>query len=368
MRKQRSQSCQSTGNVGEGQSRRRRVRSCPRLEQLEGRIVMSTFQVNTTLDTVAVDLRTGKDATGHISLRSAIMAADARGGSNTINLPSGTYTLTIAGANEDASATGDLDITSNLTIKGAGSGSTIIDGNNLDRVIQVLQGKTTISGVTIQHGLANMGGGLLNSGGQVTLSSVVVTANRAVGSNGGTGVPGLSSHGGNGTDGGNGGDGTAGLGGGIFNGAGSLSISNSTISANQAIGGDGGQGGDGGFGVFLDQPAGNGQSAFGGKGGSGGAGAAARGGGIYNAAGAALTLSGTSVSSNVVTGGQGGQGGAAGFSAGGAGGPVTSTTPRNSGDGTGGAGAPGARADREKVVACTTSALPRSRDRRIHSI
>ena len=121
---------------------RSRVRSCPRLETLESRIVMSTFRVNTTLDTVAVNLRTGKDASGHISLRSAIMAADARGGSNTIILRSGTYTLTIAGANEDAGATGDLDITRNLTIKGSGSGSTIIDGNNLDRVIQVLQGKT----------------------------------------------------------------------------------------------------------------------------------------------------------------------------------------------------------------------------------
>ena len=135
---------------------------------------MSTFQVNTTLDTVAVDLRTGKDATGHISLRSAIMAADASGGSNTIKLRNGTYTLTIAGANEDASATGDLDITGNLTIKGSGSRGTIIDGNNLDRVIQVLEGNVKISGVTIQHGLANMGGGLLNSGGQVSLSSVVV--------------------------------------------------------------------------------------------------------------------------------------------------------------------------------------------------
>ena len=59
--------------------------------------MLSTFQVNTTLDTVAVDLRTGKDATGHISLRSAIMAADASGGSSTIKLGKGTYTLTIAG-------------------------------------------------------------------------------------------------------------------------------------------------------------------------------------------------------------------------------------------------------------------------------
>src|SRR5262249_21623694 len=65
---------------------RRRVRSSPRLELLEERALLSTFRVNTTLDTVAVDLRTGKDASGHISLRSAIMAADAKGGSNTISL------------------------------------------------------------------------------------------------------------------------------------------------------------------------------------------------------------------------------------------------------------------------------------------
>ena len=90
-----------------------------------------------------------------------------------------------------------------------------------------------ISGVTIQHGLANIGGGLLNSGGQVSLSSVAVVENRAVGSNGPNGAT-AASRGGNGGNGGNGSDGTAGMGGGIFNGAGSLSISNSTISANQA--------------------------------------------------------------------------------------------------------------------------------------
>lgn len=89
-----------------------------RLEWLEDRVVLSTFKVNTTLDTVAVSLKTGKDASGSISLRSAIMAADAHGGKNTIVLPSGTFKLTIAGAGEDAAATGDLDITRNLTING----------------------------------------------------------------------------------------------------------------------------------------------------------------------------------------------------------------------------------------------------------
>src|SRR5262249_36551513 len=121
----------------DGRTRGRRARARPRLERLEGRVVPSTFRVDTTLDTGAVKPRTGRDAAGHISLRSAIMAADARGGNNTIRLPSGTYLLTIAGANEDASATGDLDVTGNLTIKGAGAGNTVIDGNNLDRVIEV---------------------------------------------------------------------------------------------------------------------------------------------------------------------------------------------------------------------------------------
>src|SRR3954465_14263445 len=158
--------------------RRQGPRCRPGLQYLEDRVVLSTFRVNTTLDTVAVNLNNGKDATGHISLRSAIQAADVHGGSNTIILPSGMFTLTIAGAGEDASATGDLDITRNLTIKGKSSSSTIIDGNNLDRVFQVLGGKVSISNVTIQHGrAAGTGGGLLNSGGKVTLSSVAILNN-----------------------------------------------------------------------------------------------------------------------------------------------------------------------------------------------
>src|SRR6185312_8317060 len=90
----------------------------PWTEALEPRRVLSTFRVNTLLDTVAVDLRKGKDASGHISLRSATMAADARGGRNRIILPPGTITLTIAGAGEDRAASGDLDISGNLTLKG----------------------------------------------------------------------------------------------------------------------------------------------------------------------------------------------------------------------------------------------------------
>ena len=117
------------------------------------------------LDTVAVNVHNGKDATGYISAaRSAIQAADAHAGSNTIIVPKGTFTLTIPGRGEDASATGDLDITGNLSIKGKNSASTIINGNQLDRVFQILSGKVSISNaMTIENGRAlEDGGGILN--------------------------------------------------------------------------------------------------------------------------------------------------------------------------------------------------------------
>ena len=109
-------------------ARRRGLR--PGLEGLEGRVRLSTFNVNTTLDSVATNLKTGKDASGHISLRSAIMAADAQGGTNKIIVPAGTYTLTPRQQLNNGTA-GELDINANVTIQGRGAGQTIIDGNNL---------------------------------------------------------------------------------------------------------------------------------------------------------------------------------------------------------------------------------------------
>ena len=146
--------CNRTGNT-----KRKITRMCPRLEALEQRLQLSTFRVNTTLDTVAVNLRTGRDSSGDLPLRSAIMAADSHGGSSTILVPAGTLALTIPGANEDARTTGDLDLKGKITIKGANTTGTVIDGNNLDRVFQVLGGKVSISKLTIQHGRSRPGRG-----------------------------------------------------------------------------------------------------------------------------------------------------------------------------------------------------------------
>src|SRR6266404_2793580 len=86
----------------------------------------TTFDVDRTDDTAAATACTASP--GDCSLRGAIIAANANGSGNpvVINLqPATTYNLTLTNATqENAAATGDLDITSSvhtLTIVGGGS-------------------------------------------------------------------------------------------------------------------------------------------------------------------------------------------------------------------------------------------------------
>lgn len=139
-----------------------------------------SLTINTTLDVV-----NGNDSLN--SLREAIRCANLIPGPDTLTLPAGTYTLTIPGQNENAAATGDLDITDSLTLIGASAATTIIQagptpGAGIDRVLQIVGGTpaVSISNITIQHGTltdSGIGGGILSEG---TLSlTVVVTGNRA---------------------------------------------------------------------------------------------------------------------------------------------------------------------------------------------
>jgi CSLREA domain-containing protein len=138
----------------------------------------ATIAVSTTADELNAD--------GDCSLREAIRAANLDlavdgcpkgSGADTISLPAGTYVLNLPGANENAALTGDLDITHDLTITGAGKASTIIDGNSLDRVIETMA-DVHISGVTISGGDsgADAGGGILVHG-ALTLTDSRVRAN-----------------------------------------------------------------------------------------------------------------------------------------------------------------------------------------------
>jgi CSLREA domain-containing protein len=173
----------------------------------------ASLTVTTTQDELAAD--------GNCSLREAIQAANtdsavdgcaAGSGADVITLPAGTYTLAIPGPDEDANATGDLDVSGSLTIAGAGTGATVIDGAQLDRVLDVAAGASvTLRGLTIRDGLPYaFGGGGIRNGGTLALDHVTVTDNQTAGN--------------------------PSAGGGILN-TGSLSLVDSVVSSNHAFGG-----------------------------------------------------------------------------------------------------------------------------------
>jgi len=197
---------------------------------------------------------------GDCTLREAIQAANTDAavdacppgrGTDLILLPAGHYGLSLAGRSEDANATGDLDIRSNLVISGAGSAATVIDAQGIDRVLHVLTGTVEIRGITVQNGRAadgvdsdcgvyggegcpgESGGGIANRG-STRLVDVIVQNSRSGNGNGNDSAP----------------NGDGGDGGGIIN-EGRLELFSTQITGNRS--GDGKSlgvyGGDGG-GVF----------------------------------------------------------------------------------------------------------------------
>jgi CSLREA domain-containing protein len=174
----------------------------------------ATFDVNSTDDAVDCNPGNGVAETapgnGVCTLRAAIMEANALAGADAVNLPAGTYALTIAGTDEDASATGDLDITDDLTITGAGADVTRV-GSQLDRVFHIVGASTACTltgfttGFTLQwYDASGDGGGLYNEG-TVTLAYCSIENN-----------------------------GCTGNGGGLYNASGTVTLSNSALYENEA--------------------------------------------------------------------------------------------------------------------------------------
>ena len=266
----------------------------------------ATFTVNSTVDSVDVNPGDGScaDSLGRCTLRAAIMEANASSSANTINVPAGTYTLTLGGADDEFNVdgaeqgTGDLDILNNdLTINGAGAGLTIIDGGGIDRVFDVnnfsnfgFPVNATFSGLTITGGNAptspdgyfEPGGAIQFDGtdyassgdplGTLTITNCEISGNTA-----------------------------SGPGGGIWAGFGSLFVSGSSISGNSSVHAAGG-------GILYDGSAAPGlrtlqitNSSISGN----HANSSAGGGGIWEAGNANKTIH-YSVVTNNTTGGQGG--------------------------------------------------------------
>jgi len=150
----------------------------------------STIIVNTASDAVTND--------SVCSLREAIIAANTNSAFNGCAAGSGTdtiefadtlpkpftITLSTTGKNEESGMTGDLDITEDVIITGAGENNTILDGNGSDRVFEVHSGQhLTLSGATVQNGNpgAGVNGGGLLVWGRLTLSDSSVSANQGSG-------------------------------------------------------------------------------------------------------------------------------------------------------------------------------------------
>ena len=215
----------------------------------------ASFIVNNTTD--ADDVAPGdgvcETATGNgiCTLRAAIREANALAGDDTITLPAGAFILSIAGSGEDAAATGDLDLNSNITLNGASATTTTISGAG-DRVFHVLGGSVVISNVTVSGGnpgVSANGGGLMVTGGAVTLSNSLVSTNQAE-SGGGVAISAGSLAVNFSTLAGN--TATLGSGGGLHVGSGTVvTINNSTISGNTASNATSGSGG----GIFVNSGA-----------------------------------------------------------------------------------------------------------------
>jgi hypothetical protein len=196
------------------------------------------FTVNSTLDEHdrTPDGVCSSTPSSVCTVRAAIEEVNRVSKTGNVNIPAGTYVLSL----------GDIDITASPTISGAGAGSTFIQGGGTARVFEVMDGAFAyMEKVTIRNGVGGMstvfpghihGGGIHNHGTLILVSSTVTNNQASTGggiTNAGTGVLTLV----NDTITGN--TASGGGGGGGFENLGQATIANVTISHNTGASGGG---------------------------------------------------------------------------------------------------------------------------------
>ncbi len=307
-------------------------RTIPWLENLESRIVPTTFTV----------------ANGDVpGLIAAIQTANHDGQTDTINLASnGTYNL--IGVNNTTNGPNGLPVITSTSLTIEGNGATVRRDVFSGQNTPFYPPGTTLPDFRIFY---------LASGSNVTLKDLTITGGEVVGPPPQTAAaPGMPAQatlfttstnagapGGAGSNGANAGLGGTAVGGGIYATGATLVLSNVQVTGNKVYGGIGGVGGFGGNGFSGSAgPTPGGKGGKGGKGGAGGKGGHGgdAGGGWLDVDISKITIENkTSISGNQALAGTGGVGGFGGFGgSGGAGGAGSINDPHG---GPGGAGAGG---------------------------
>jgi hypothetical protein len=173
------------------------------VEQLDDRVVPSTFTVKNLADS------------GADSLRAAVIAANSNPGNDVIKFTGGLHGTVVL-------TSGELVLTDGLRIGGPGANRLVVSGNDASRVFQIGSGVPVgIDGLTVAHGhAAGQGGGIFNAG-ILTVSDSILSDNTAVGISGTTLGAVVDA-----------------FGGGIFN-TGTLAVGHTRFVHNQSIGADG---------------------------------------------------------------------------------------------------------------------------------
>ena len=163
-------------------------RGAPYLRLFGDRVDMGAFELQLSpivVDTVA-DEDDGDLGPGDLSLREAIGLASSRGDGATIFFD----TQTFATSQTITLTMGELAITDSLTIFGPGTDLLTIDADHASRVFHIDDGsmgsvlQVALSGMTLQHGQAPLGGAILSRE-DLNLAAVTIRDNTASADGGG---------------------------------------------------------------------------------------------------------------------------------------------------------------------------------------
>lgn len=150
------------------------ARAATAVEQLEDRLLFSTYIVTGSGDGAGVVKQLLPGIYSATTLRSAVAAANATTAADNVLI-----NPFFAGTIKLDATKGEIPITSPLTLQGFGANRQTIDGNGAGRVFNVALGVTaTISDLTVANGLVSgQGGGGIRNEGNLTLQGLTISNN-----------------------------------------------------------------------------------------------------------------------------------------------------------------------------------------------